>query len=309
MAILSVTPIGISGGQPRAGTVSRDGGRTYTRHFRVITDGQGDGPKAIWQALPLSMGQSYHADGEGENGEADPASFVSNVSVAEEGEDGCSWIATVEYAPYNAEIQPVTPLDAQPKINWTWEVYQRVVRKDKDGNPVLNTAYDFFVPAVEVDERRPILQISRNESTFYPAFVDQYNGAINLSPWFGMAARKWKVIIGPANRTFNADIGYYWEVSYEFHLSRETDGWVEEVANMGKREIYTSGVDQSGIIKKKRHILDSTGEKITEAVALNADGSKKPVGQALEYLKFNVRTEVDFAVFGFDAFLVSLTGG
>jgi hypothetical protein len=312
MAILSVTPIGASGGQPRSGSVAREGGRSYTRHFRVLTDGQDVGPRTVMLAIPVSIGQSYHANGEGENGEMDLASFAASATANEEGDDGRSWVVTVEYSAYNAEIQAVNPLDSRPKISWTWSPFQKIARRDKDGNPILNSAFDYFVPGQEVDDSRPVLQITRNEANLIPSLIDAYQNTVNTAPWYGMAARKWLVKIGPASQQFNPEAPgshYFWEVTYEFHLSREEKGWAFEIANTGVRELYTSGVDTSGIIKKKRHILDSSGEKVTEGQALNADGTKKAVGEELEYLTFNIYRETDFSGLGFDAFLAALAGG
>jgi hypothetical protein len=299
MAILSVYEVGIANenGQARASSLSREGGRTYTRHFIVETDGQGVGPKAAREAIPVAIGQTYAS-----GSESDTASFAQSIAVTELA-DGHQWLGTVEYGRYNSEIQALNPLDARPKISWTWEQAQRVARKDKDGEPVVNSAGDYFVPGIEADDSRPIFQIVQNESTLFPERIEQYNHSLNESPWFGMAARKWKVAIGPATQAFNPEVpgNYYWEVTYQFYLSREEDGWLVPVADEGMRELYEPG--------KKRRILDSHGEKIDEPWPLNEDGTKKAAGEELEYIKFNIYKETDFSGLGFDAFLATLTGG
>jgi hypothetical protein len=305
MAILSVSAAGMSFGQARSGSVSRDGGRAYTRILLVETSGQSVGPKAVIAGLSVAIGQHYKADRDGEDGAEDLASFAQSIAVAETSDDGCQWIATIEYGRYNAEINPLNPLDSRPKISWQWEQGQRVATRDKDGEDVVNSAGDYFVPAVEVDEARPIFQIVHNESTLFPTLIDAYQNSINDAPWFGMAARKWKVTIGPATQVFNPEVtgNYYWEVTYQFYLSREEEGWIFKVADQGMRELY--GAD----LTKIRHVTDDHGEKVTEPAPLNADGTKKATGEALEFIHFNILPETDFSGLGFDLFLASLTGG
>jgi hypothetical protein len=287
---------GIVNGSPRTASQGVDWHRTYTRFWLIETSGKEVGAVEVLKAVPVAIGQSYVTATE-----FDAGAFVNEISVSEVGEDGCSWLATVQYGPYNAiETQPQVPTDAQPEMNWSWAQFRKVVKRDKDDKPVLNTAFDPFDPPLEIDDPRPILQIVRNEATFNPDLVYAYRNAINDAPWFGGDPLCWKVTSIIPQRLFNADIGYYYRMTYEWQFDPDT--WVFKVPNVGMRALNLS-------LTKQSKMLDSDGHPIDEPRPLKPDGTPKGIGQAADNLEFHIYPELSFDVFNFDAFYLFLIGG
>lgn len=290
---ITVSEIGQSLGQPRAGRLERGVGRSYTRHFLAITDDPSIGPKAVRDAVPVALGQHYHA-----GSDEDFGSFVQSISVTEDGsaDDGCQWIATVEYSPYNTEIQPLNPLDMEPQVSFTWGEGQTPAAKDINDDPVLNSAEDPFDPPIMKDDAPGSFKITVNMVSFSPAIIDQYQNTINDAEWYGLPARSWKLRIHEASRTKHPDIGHYWTVTFEFQSKRDT--WTKKVLDQGMRQINSAG--------KKVNITDAEGNQISEPWPLDADGLAKPKGELADTIEFDVYREVDFSALGFDAFLATL---
>jgi hypothetical protein len=275
----------------RRGTQGADWKRTYTRVWQVITDSFNDGPRTVREALSVGLGMPYATPNESDNG-----AFVQSLSAECVSDDGLQWEVTVEYGPYQPLDRPQNPLDEQPTIAFSWAQFERPCDFDVGGLAILNSAGDSYDPPVMVDDPRPILQLVRNEASFDPALVHQYRNKVNSTSFFGADPGTVKVANITGHRVKHPDLGYYWEVSYEF---ANNDTWHVFVLEQGMRQLVPG-------TSTKKTILDTAGTKVTSPWPLAANGTALPVGSTPIFREWIVYGEVDFSVFGFDDFYLTL---
>src|SRR5262245_2717067 len=174
--------IGSESGQARACADDANWNRTYTRHWRVITDDPQIGPKAVKDACPVGIGQTYRTATED-----DENSYCISRTVAEDTQanDGRQWIVTVEYGPGNPlEFQPQDPMIERPSIAFSSTRFQVPAYFDWQNNPVVNSAGDPFQKPYMLDQARPFMSIKRNERAFPPLLASDYHNCINTGLWF-----------------------------------------------------------------------------------------------------------------------------
>ena len=300
MAVISVEPAPPGG---RSGNQGADWRRAYTRAWVVITDDVNDGPKTVREALPVALGMSYYVS----ETEKDLGAFVNNIRVDEDSraEDGYQWIATVEYGPYQPLEHPQSPLDEQPRISWSWAQFERIAERDVDDEAIVNAANDAYDPPPMRDDSRPVLQLVRNEANFDQTLADQYRDKVNSTSFFGADPGVVKVQNISANRVLHPDIGYYWEVSYEFHFKSE--GWHFFILEQGMNKIvYDPGI--IGDVGAKEKMKDRKGSELSAPALLDDLGQQLATGGTPVFSEWIVYEEVDFSVFGFDGFYAELTG-
>lgn len=278
----------------RSSKQGSDWKRNYTRLFQLKAT-KDLGPKAVREGVGLAIADTYAFGSESDGG-----AFVNDIEVtcSKASKSYYYWDATVQYGPIDPSVNPLNPLNEQPRVAWGWAQFQEAVTKDRDDNPVLNTAFDPFDPAISRDQSRPILSLVRNEATFDQDLADSLRDTVNDAPWWGAAAGKVKIANISAARQYNADAGgWYWEVSYEFQFNR--DGWAARPLNAGFRQLNTGGTQQEQIYRD--------GQPIGSPALLDEDGHVIDPGGTPLFLEFDIYPESDFSLLNFDAFYVELT--
>lgn len=294
MGIASVTEISAG----RSMTFDSTWKRTYKRVFRVITDSPTTEQVGVFMALTVPPGTPYRSGSAHDDG-----AFANSYEITDEGkEDGKSWIATVNYGPYDPTLYPIDPTMWIPRVSWTFAQFTRTVDFEAGtGEAITNAAKDPYDPGIQADDSRPVLQIVRNELGFDINLADEYRDTINDAPFWGFPAKAVKCSCITANWLYNADIAcWYWEVTYEFHFNRDT--WDYTVINQGFRELDSSGT-------KKRAILDDYGVPVSKPWPLDDNGvaiqpgSSTPIGA----FDFQIYKKKDFSNFGFDDLYNAIT--
>lgn len=148
-----------------------------TRVFRVLTDSAYDDTTVILAAgvLPLV-------------GAADtisPALTVRGYQFRQMEESPKLWLVSVQYSskltgggdPENPD-NDVPPLDRPVKITWSAQERQRVVERDVNGVPVLNSANDPFDDPLMADDQRLIATVTCNVLAV-PSWILSYRGSMN----------------------------------------------------------------------------------------------------------------------------------
>lgn len=266
--------------------------RTYTRVFQVITTPE-TGSQTVRTGLPVAIGDVYSY-----GAEIDSATYCTSIEVACDEKSGKSWTATVGYSAIDPSIRPQNPLDMQPEVAWGWAQFQRAVFEDRNGDPILNSAKDYFDPPISRDDSRPILGLIRNQATFNQDLADSLRDHVNDAPWWGAAAGKVKISNITAHRVFSPEIGdYYWQATYEFAFNR--DGWATKVLDQGFRQLNGAGTAQVPIFKD--------GVPVGSPALLDGSGHALAVSGTPVFLEFDVYPETDFSLLGFDAFYTLLT--
>lgn len=199
------------------------------------------------------------------------------------------WLVTVHYSTRYKEYVE-NPLLRPAEYSWNGQIIQVAANKDRDGNPVVNSAGDQFDPLPEKDDARGILIVTRNESQFNPSVAEAYYNSINQSTFMGFA--KWKMKVANISATgphVENDVTYY-KVSYEFHYKRDT--WVCKLLDRGFQ--YLDG-------SSKRRFKDADGQDVGVPQLLDGQGEPLVSSAAEEFLDFWFYEEVDFSIFGIPA--------
>src|ERR1039458_513868 len=143
--------------------------REYSNQFTIETDSPNVGPLAVRSYVGM-IGTWYTngLDKADPNYEFDEGSFVQAIKVAEDGDSGVQWTATVDYGPIDwsafqqeAELWPI-------RVSIGGERTEKVIYFDNAGNSIRNSATDPFGDPIITDDSRTVLTITRNEtvSTF-----------------------------------------------------------------------------------------------------------------------------------------------
>jgi hypothetical protein len=265
--------------------------RTFGRIFQATTDDPHIGSFAVRAAFSAATGvqigsiYSIGVDGVDAWFEEDTGAYCVNIDAQCTSGDGLTWQIVVEYGPW--EEVPENPLDADEEIEWGFAQFERVVDFDRDGDAIVNSAGDPFDPSVTADDSRPVLSITRNEATFSAGLADDYRDTVNDATFFGAAAGTVKCTAITGKRLFDASIGYYWQIHYEFHFNR--DGWSKTLLDRGYIQIV-GGVRQQILV---------SGAQPPEPMLLNGAGGLMAVGGTPTGLTFDIYPEADYTVFAF----------
>lgn len=191
--------------------------RKYTRHFVVVTSDLNDGPLTILTSYFCpKIGDPYLY-----GNDSDP--LATCVSVTPRA-TASPWIWKVE-AKYDTErltqAALTNPLNIPPELRWSNTRYERVLTRDVQGVPIVNSSKEAFDPPLQVEDSRPVLTITRNEAAYNPANEVLYQDAINADIFAGTAPGNAKLNILSADR--QVDIGLlYWRIVYEIEFRRES---------------------------------------------------------------------------------------
>lgn len=269
--------------------------RTYSRKFQALTDDPTDGPVTVVDAFvsvySIDIGTKYNAGGT----ELDEGAYCNSIATDCNSQDGLQWEITVQYGPFDPTKDgeaTSNPTEKVPEVSWDSVQFERVVDEDINGEAIVNTAFDGFDPPIIIDDSRPVLKIQRNEAleTFSPAVAYAYRDHVNEFEWYGGDPKTWKIAGITAKREFHAEIGFYWNVSYEFHYNPAT--WTKRILNQGMRELHSGS---------PRAIKDADGTPISVPALLADDGTKLSAGGDPVWIEFEVYEATDFGVFNLEA--------
>ena len=205
------------------------------------------------------------------------------------------WLLTCEYEVY-LEV-PEDPLLARPKIQYGSNRFQTTILFDQDGNPIVNSAFDFFEESPEKDDSRNLMTIVRNEAKYDPSLTRGCRNTINNAPWFGEPKFTWKCLDVTGQMVLDSFGNNYWEVTYEYENKPET--WVLKLLDVGYNSIdLTDG--------KRVQIRDKENHPLTAPRPLNSDGTAKNEDDLPDELEFHTYPEIDFTIFNLDSFYTLL---
>jgi hypothetical protein len=312
MPILTINETKLSG----RSSWTIEGGRTYTLQVRVITDDKRIGPRTAMLACNIGVGSPFRYPLD-DPGEFDYGSTLVGISAEKEGEDGLSYIVTMEFGPYkpleqsgaeNDNTFTMNPLLVPPTVRWSSETVEIACTHTRDGKLIANVNKDPFDPPLTRPQTIPLATVSRVLASFDPNWIAAYQGCVNAFDWLGYPAGTVMLKEISADKTFNADWGWLWSQTlvFAFRPIRYADdgttlieaGWSEMVLNAGLRE------KKAGVVKQI--IID--GSPISSPVALTSKGEYDPSGDQ-GYLVFDVLPTLDFSVLGLPEDLFSQSGG
>ncbi|MFO0960850.1 MAG: hypothetical protein U0800_26000 [Isosphaeraceae bacterium] len=271
-----------------AGSVGPDFVRRYTRGARVqFASGEPSGPKLAILASGFAIGASYAT---GEAGEADFFSFCIGIDARVEVEDvKGAYLVTAQYGPWEPCGEDPTLNPVEVEIDHA--DFERIVDEDvESGEAIVNSAGDPFDPPVTADDSRMILTFTRNEQDYDANLADEVRDTLNAGGWRRFGEGTVKAKAPKATRLFHPLIGWYWRVTYTFHVNR--DGWDRKILDAGMRQ-KASGGGQSVILSKDKM-------PVSTPVPLDGSGHPLPDGSDPEWLTFRVYRRIDFSIFNLD---------
>lgn len=257
----------------------------YTRTARVdFATAEASGLIRARNASGFWIGQTY-----AEDGVFDLFSFCNSIETRfEESDCKRAFLVTAQYGPWE-------PCNEDPTLNPTeveidFVAYERIVDSDVvNGNAILNSAGDPFDPPVTSDDSRLVLTFTRNELFYDIELADLVRDTINESAWRGFDTGTVKASAPRASRQYHPRIGWFWRVTYVFHLNR--DGWDKVVLDAGMRKKVTGG---------QAVILTKDGAPVASPVPLNGSGNQLADGADPVWLTFATYRAIDFSIFNLD---------
>ena len=279
----------------RNGDIDNKGTRTYTRVFRVVTDSNLDGPREVRQATGIPRVNDPYIV----STEQDLGATVTSVKPSQQSEHPRVWLVSVEYSTdtgtSSQQEAEEDPLDRPAVIEWTFARFQIPAEFDTDGGAILNSAKERFDPPPMIDDSRPVLRITKNQSSFDPALAVSFQDAVNSDAFFGGNPGQVKVMAISSRNAFDAGTQFF-EVQYEFMMRRE--GWALRVLDQGFKELI--GGEQ---IHMSEPIMDAAPTpnpkgtvKITSPALLDGSGRKlDPPTATPHFLDYDVYQTKTFA--------------
>lgn len=299
---MSVTRVSMIGKGRR---VSMDtlGLREYEANFLVFTDSYTDNQVTILgqigNATPgpatiPSLGTTFNF-----HGNEDLGAKVVNYDVSQEQGDKSSrlWMVTVRYSSSTGNLQGAgitSPTARLPRYSFGFAQFTKVLEKDLDDKPVVNSAGMPFDEPVEIDQSRPLFRVSVNISVskFYQAaqLLIDYQDAINSDVFWNYPAKTVKLQNMSISEIKEEQGVYFHSVDCEFSINR--DEWQPKVANRGRITKVLPGTQDPpewGWLREA-----STGDIIADPVALNANGTGVLKEVNTIYLPFKGYKELPF---------------
>lgn len=265
--------------EQRTGTGNSDGSRTYTRLFWAVTNSASDGPQSVASSGFLPLPFDVYIAGN----DVDTGARVQSVTPLQPTMDGTYWEVRVEYSSQAVqEIQ--NPLARPTDIAWGFQVYQKAIIKDINGNAIVNKANQLFDPVPEIDDARPTLTFTKNLPSFDPSLAFTYVNSINQTLWYGGAAQTWKCMNIASSQQIENGI-YYWPTTFEFQYHYET--WKLSIANYGRMQLVSG---------KLRDCLDDQNQPVADPVPLDSSGAQitSPTLTNIVVLSFDVYRQQEF---------------
>ena len=290
--------------------------RVYTHDFLIEMtspyDTQADVELGMFSTGPDAIPSIWSAYAVGASGTTpiNAGSFLQDIDLKRKDDSDSNryWIASCTWSPPDPGEDPefvANPLDRPTTYQLDWGNYTKVIERDIFGNPVLNSADDWFVPGLEMDDARPILIATKN---MWPlddiiALSIYYKNAVNTDAFYGAGTREAKVdnIVSGGIQTEN-DYQFY---TVNMRIQFNEESWDRRVLDRGSHA-YTgpkSGTptppkervkawDEDGNVKDPVEYLDFAN--------LNPDGTQvnEVDGDEPSFLEFRVYQERAFTTGG-----------
>lgn len=274
----------------RDATFENNVNNDLTRAWLVRTDNKLDTQLVVKDYFTTALGIQFLSPYPGN-------SFYTarRMEILQKDESPFGWDVTVDYStrPFEQETEEgdfVNPLNRPTRITWSSEFVQKFTLRDKDGDPLVNSALFPFEPQ-EIDHVRWRITLRKNMNPV-PEWVASYVNRVNTSSvtvgGLVLAARTLKANgLSISELQVQNDVPYY-EVAIE--LSYDPDKWDLEILNQGFRDLGGT------------YITDDDGARVEEPWPLDANGDPLDTGWSegdLTYEVYKVYKEADFNVLPF----------
>lgn len=302
MAVTAFTEIQDDNG----GSAQLDGGIVrvaYSRSFRVETSDPLDGSQVVMTyaatASPLNtkIGEFYVS-----GNDIDTDAILFAYAPSRQGPKLWTLVCKYETPRQNPEAVD-NPLSKPPEWSGTWNQTEQVAEVDIEGTYVRNSAKQKPDPPLMKIVSSGSFVIQRNELTIPKAFSD-YRDVINANTvqlgGLTFEPKSLRLANVTFRRAFFGMMEYY-QVTYsleartgQYFLSDYGDeegtiGWDEMVPDIGRQQLVSGELKQC---------VDKNKQPVSDAVALNSNGTQKTAGSDPDFYRWQLYEDVDFSVLG-----------
>lgn len=248
--------------------------RRYTSCWRIRTTSPLDGPMTVGNAAGLPKRYEGYVFGN----DSDPSALCVGLSPKQDQDDARTWIVTAKYSTdyMTGQEGGDSPQDQNP-LNWStvWSVdfeeFTRATTKDKDGQPIVNSAGQ-LIAGIEREDSYLVLVAQKNLADLDFNFVADYNNSTNSAGYKGFGPRELKLKIRVGELAVHNGFKYY---PHTFRFTIKEDKWDIDPVDRG-----TAVKDASGRLVVARDAF----EQPLQEVNLDGAGKLLAAGQPLKYV-------------------------
>jgi hypothetical protein len=253
------------------GQVTRDGPR-YRRVYQVFfTDG--------YDPAYLNANTETELQRPGEVHPLDNRAYVTSATPSLDKESPATGTTArpgvayweIQYEPLPFVVFPQNPLSRPVLLEGAGSDLKEVGRVDSEGNPIVNSAGDYYDPLPERPIQAGQYTLTRNESDNPVEMARLFSNTTNSATWHGRLAGKCMMGLITYRKVYEVVDGNpfeYWQVSYP--IKENTSGWRFKPIDNGWRK-----VDEDG----NRHaVTDPVGNTTMTPVLLDGSGGELPPG-------------------------------
>jgi hypothetical protein len=262
--------------------------RRYVRVYRVVTNDANDG---VYTAMTANDGttsipalwSAYSTPNE-----SDAGAWVTDIRPNQSSQDPRFWEVQVQYDGL------VNPLSQPPEIKWSMQQFSRIYELDINNEPLLNSAGQFFDPPPEGDDSRPTVEITLNQSSFFPFVALTYQDAINSDAVTiaGLSASPGTAKVASISGAYHQNLAFAWWAN-TYVIAFRRDGWAKKILDQGRYQLGTGG-------KPKPCVSDDGSTPVADPVPLDGSGAQlaNPSPANAHYLTFDIYKELAFSALG-----------
>ena len=227
-----------------SGGRDKEGHRDYRIEWLIQSDSVYDGPTTILSTPALPRVGSFWAFGNDIDNWAFcwPTAKISPLLVTE-AQVWWKVQQTFTTKPLSRcqDTSIENPMDEPPKLSGSFVKYARLREKDKDDKPIVSKAFEKLRgSAMEFDDNRPTVRISKNYLTQQLATFAPMIDTLNDATLWGLASRKIKLANASWTQNLYGSCTFYYTVEYEFDINE--DGFKREILDEGQKEFKGTDV-------------------------------------------------------------------
>lgn len=207
--------------------------RSYTTVYEIYAD-ESDGTFEVINADGIPAFGSWYKQ---PNGLIDYGAFCNGANLHDNpvkakvgGQNKVKWTMTVTHGASSSKKEPArrreSPLDEPPVVSGSFVKYMEQALRDKDGNPILNTATEAFDPPFEEEKSYDDLRIQLNTANIDLGFRAGFSNAVNSKPMWGLKKRQIKLDSWRYNVVWFGDLNY---VEHDFKFLINDTEWPDDV--------------------------------------------------------------------------------
>lgn len=283
--------------------------RTYTTVYQVFATTD-EGPFSVGSAGGLpGYGLSYAF-----GNDIDLWAFCKNIQVQpnptrvkHRGAEAYKWLVTVTHSTIPSDHNPgqsrENPLNDPKVISGSFVGYTRPTWRDKNDDPVVNSAKDPYVPPEQVDDAYDTLRISYNTANINLGQRAQFRGSVNSTSIWGLGVRQAKLTRWDYSVQYAGNSLAYIRHDFEFLISwqehpasadicsgtADAIGWYTTLPNSGYA-YYPGGT----LTRKNRVPFTSEDQLESTPQKLACDGDEAAPDSDQKYNVFELEIEKDF---------------